>query len=192
VYVHLLHLHSPLKDVARVDPRAPLAEPAPPPVVAGESEAERRDAEERWRIAKIVADMTQITNALREKQKKDVGDLKQAALEVGLAVAERLIHEALDRGAFGVEKLVEEAVAKLGSPQEFNLYLHPEDIALLEKRLGGDRRLFAEGGGVRIVADASVSRGSCRAEAGDVLVASDLKTHLAEVRRHLLGESQTL
>jgi flagellar biosynthesis/type III secretory pathway protein FliH len=191
VYVHLLHLQSPLINVARVDPHAPLVEPAPIPV-AGVSDSERRDAEERWRIATIVTELTQVTNALREKHKKDLGDLKRIAIEIGLAVAERLIYGSLEKGVFGIEKLVEEAVAKLGSPPEFNLYLHPEDIALLEKRLGEDRRLFTDGGGVHIVADAGLSRGSCRAEAGDVLVVSDLKSHLAEVRRHLLGELQTL
>jgi flagellar biosynthesis/type III secretory pathway protein FliH len=195
VYVHLLHLHSPLRNVARVDPDAALADPGPvqaprsPSAAApSESQEQKRLAEERQRIQSVMTELSRVANSLREKQKEGLSELKQAAIEIGLAVAQRLIHEALDHGAFGIEKLVEEAIAKLGSPKECDLYLNPEDITLLKKGLGDDRRLVDEGSSIRILADGSLARGSCRAEAGDLLVLSDLKTHLAEIRGHLLGQ----
>ena len=87
MYVHLLHLHSSLRNVARVDPDAGLADPAPvqtlssPPAASlPDSQEQKRLAEERQRILSVIAELSRVANSLREKQKESLGELKQAAL----------------------------------------------------------------------------------------------------------------
>jgi flagellar biosynthesis/type III secretory pathway protein FliH len=47
--------------------------------------------------------------------------------------------------------------------------------------------LLADSAEVQFAADATLARGNCRAEAGELSVLSQLDVQLADLRRHLLG-----
>jgi flagellar biosynthesis/type III secretory pathway protein FliH len=63
--------------------------------------------------------------------------------------------------------------------------LHPQDLALLQQRLGGDDALHAEQA-VQLRPDPGLARGDCRVQAGDLGVGSSLHARLAEARDRIL------
>ena len=88
-------------------------------------------------------------------------------------------------GADPVAALARETVQRLGRVSDVVIYLHPEDVKLLEKRLGGEALLTGVSS-VQITADCGMSRGDCRVESGEVVVVQELETELARLREHLL------
>ena len=69
--------------------------------------------------------------------------------------------------------------------QPVEIHLHPDDVALLNRRLG-DGGEIAGKRTVRVVSDGKILRGDCRATVGDVEVWSEIATQLEELRDHLL------
>ena len=77
------------------------------------------------------------------------------------------------------------AVQRLEPRQAVTVRLHPDDLALLERRTAEEPLFALDTEELRLVADASMGRGDCRAETGDVTVVTNLEAHLAEIRREL-------
>jgi flagellar biosynthesis/type III secretory pathway protein FliH len=147
-------------------------------------EQERRWQEDRLAIERALAGMKEAVRSLEEQQQHRLADLRRAAVELGVTIASRLVHEKVLAADFAVETLVQKAIDQLEPQQPVTVRLHPKDKALLEQRLGAP--LLHDAMEVRVVADAGLDRGSCKAESGDVSVWSNLEDQLAEIRRHLL------
>lgn len=192
-YEVVIPLSHPLRGAAVADPGAPLAA-APPP----ESTLSQADLQARWlaeerqraqaegqRVEQVLAGLTQAVEALRAEYRRHLAELEQDAVELAVAVARRLLLDRLDDGRFPVEALVGAALKRLASDGPVVVRLHPDDLALLERRTGG-RPLVPSDHEVRLVADPEVARGGCRAEAGEVLVAFDLEAQLGALRGLLL------
>lgn len=181
-------LPMPLAGVELVDPDAPL--PAAPAVVQANererAEQERQTREDRAAIERVLAALTTAARSVTEQQRQALVDMRRAAVELGVTIAARILHEKVRAEDFAVEALVRQAVERLEPRQAVTVRLHPTDLALLERRLAGQPSLFPDTAEVRVIADASRQRGDCLAESGDVSVLSQLEGQLAEIRHHLL------
>jgi flagellar biosynthesis/type III secretory pathway protein FliH len=113
-----------------------------------------------------------------------LAEMRQAAVELGLAVAGRLVLDSAEAGDFPVEVVVRHVVARLPRRTTIEVHLHPRDLESLRDRLGEDGSIG--GPTVRFHADPAAARGACRAVAGGVTVLSDLSLQLADLRHHLL------
>src|SRR5262249_32110688 len=122
---------------------------------------------------------------LHAEHRARLDEMEKAAVELAVAIARKLLFDRLDAGAYPVEALARAVIARLPPRRPVRLRLHPDDKALLEKRLGGDP-LIADNPEVEVVADAALAPGDCRADAGEVRVAAGLAPHLAEIHRVLL------
>ncbi len=190
--------HAPLVGVELIDPDAPVSVPKPqvaPPPEPGETERERQTREEyerRWQeehaaVEHMLAGLEAAVRSLKEEHSRRLGEMQKAAVELGVTVAAHILHDKIRADDFDVGALVRQAVGRLETDQPVTVRLHPKDQALLERCLGEGRAPLHDSAEVRLVADPSLSRGDCRAEAGDVSVLSHLEDQLAEVRQHLLG-----
>jgi flagellar biosynthesis/type III secretory pathway protein FliH len=157
----------------------PQERPAPPAV---DPQAQK----DRQLIEQTLASLSEAIDGLEAQQRQRLEEMQQVAVELAVAIASRLVHERIEAGDFAVETLVRQVVERLGTSQPATVGLHPDDLALLEKRLGSGRRLFAEDSGIRVVADPTLVRGSCKAETADSGVHAQIETQLADVWRHLL------
>jgi len=192
-------LHAPLREVIRTDPQAALPPlpaprptvppPMPPAAVApapiSETDLGRELMKDRLEISRTLVNLTAAVNALEARQQQQLIEWQRAAVELGVTIATRLLHDKIQAGDYPVETLARQAAARLNTDEPITLRLHPADLQLLEKRLDG-KPLFAPDANIRLVGDPTLGRGDCRAEAGENVVLAELSAQLADVRRELL------
>ncbi len=173
-----------LREIVRVSPHQPLPDVSypntPPPDPA------QREREERQAIEQVVEQLRETAEQLAACVETMSDEMRQAAIELAIAVAGRVVFDKLQAGEFPIEEMVRQALARLPAAPTFTVYLHPDDRALLQRRLEDKPLLSARETPVRIEADASLRRGGCRAEAGEIHVLADLADQLAGLRQHLL------
>ncbi len=184
-------LHVTLADPAQPLPPVRRAGPSPETLAAlreamAAEAAERAASEERERVERVLGSLAEVARDLRAQQRSRLEEMQQVAVEIALAVAGSVVYERIEAGDYAVEELVRRAVQRLDSREAVTVHLHPDDLALLERRLGEGPRITLDGDDVRLAADASLARGDCRAETGDGSVLTHLEEHLAEIRKDLL------
>lgn len=115
---------------------------------------------------------------------QNLRELQDLAVEIGIAVASRIVHEAIEAGQFNIRGLVQQAIDACAVHGTGRVWLHPADFAVLQQRLAEEP---ATGwAGIEILEDTSLARGGCRVESPDQAVRYGVSSHLAEMRRHLL------
>ena len=167
--------------------------------------------EERQAIEQTLAQVRQSVEQLGARYDAMAAEMRQAAVELAIAVAGRVVFDKLQAGDFPIEEMVRQAAARLPAAPAVTVYLHPEDLAVLQRRLAseedketrrhGDKEkestpFFSLSPCLRVSlsgksepcfeSDPALRRGSCRTEAGEIHVLADLATQLAELRRQLL------
>jgi len=109
----------------------------------------------------------------------------EVAIELAHAIAAKLIFEQVETDRFPIANLVHEVLARIDSREPAVVRLHPDDLVLLDEfpviRSGGDERTL------KYVADATLSRGDCKATAGEIKVVYELRHQIEEIRRQLLS-----
>ncbi len=187
--------------VVLADPRVPL-EPlrvvvGPPereehgePIATGPSPEELREQaarEEREQLENLLNHVADAVRDLRLAQRDRLGEMQQVAVELAVAVATHVLYERIESGDYAIEELVRSAVKRLEPGSAVTVSLHPDDLALLERRQAEGTTAILTAEEMRLVADASMGRGDCRAETGDVALMSNLEEHLKDIRRDLLN-----
>ena len=114
-----------------------------------------------------------------------IHELQIATVELAGVVSAKLIFDEIDADRFPIANLVHEVLARLETSAEAVVRLHPDDLAQLQSMptigdLGSDRA-------PQFIADATLSRGDCKAKAGEVTVVYELKRQIDEIRRQLLS-----
>lgn len=173
-----------LRDMVRAISNQPL--PSVPFAQSPKPDPAQREREERRAIEQVVEQLRQATHQLTVRFEATIEEMRQASIELAVAVASRVVFDKLQAGDFPIEEMVRQALARLPAPTPFTVYLHPDDLALMQKRLADAPLLPSREAQVRIEADGSLKRGGCRAEAGEVHVLADLADQLAGLRQHLL------
>jgi len=181
-----------LRSVSLADPAGPLT--ADSTVVVSPAEWQARHEADRQRllredqqaIQRVLASVNQAVQHLHVRQQQLLGEMQKATVELALSVASWLVHKQVEAGEFPVEKMVQEALQRLGPQRPVTVFLHPADLALLESRSTGP--LVPQAGEVNLAADRGLTRGGCHARAGDIEVLSKIEEHLAVFRRTLLRE----
>ncbi|MGH7168673.1 MAG: FliH/SctL family protein [Gemmataceae bacterium] len=165
-------------------PSVPVVAAKPPPRPAPDPAAIQR--EERQAIEKTLAQLRRAVEQLGTRYDAMAVEMRQAAVELAIAVAGRVVFDKLQAGDFPIEEMVRQAAARLPAAPAVTVYLHPEDGELLQRRLTDNELSSVRGSEPRFETDPSLRRGSCRAEAGEIHVLADLANQLAELRQQLL------
>ncbi|QDU40251.1 flagellar assembly protein H [Maioricimonas rarisocia] len=137
-------------------------------------------------IAPMLESINEAVEEFEARRKQSLEELQLLAVELAVAAASNLVAQAIDRGEYGIEQLVKDAVGKLGMEQPITISLHPEDIQLLDRRTEGEAVPWRDGR-ITLRPETGIQRGDCRAETGDgrILIA-EMSARLAEMRRHWL------
>ncbi len=196
-----VRFRAPLRGASRIDadaapPVVPLVavptaavevrpEPPPPPVTLWETEIGQELARDRELIGATLSRLTDTLRALDERQRQRLAEWQRAAIELGVTIAARLLHDNIRAGEMAIDTVVREAVALLKPDEAATVRLHPLDLALLQNRLG-DEPLFPNRANVQVIAEASLSRGDCRVEGKDTSILSEVGVQLVAMRQRLL------
>ena len=127
--------------------------------------------------------------SVEERRQQSLQELRKLAIELSVVVASKLMYQSIELSQFPIGHLVDEALSHLSpvDPQSVTVKLHPEDIALLRKRLEQEQNLTNKLNEMNMQADSSLNRGVCEATIGDAGVMLDLETKVNELRMSLLG-----
>lgn len=166
-------------------PPLPISAPVkPPPMPVPDVVAMQH--EERQAIEQTLSQLRRTSEQMQSHYDSMVVEMRQAAVELAIAVACRVVFDKLQAGDFPIEEMVRQAAARLPAAPAVIVYLHPQDLDLLRRRLGDEPLSTVRGPELRLEVDPSLPRGGCRAEAGEIHVLGDLATQLAELRLQLL------
>jgi flagellar biosynthesis/type III secretory pathway protein FliH len=144
-----------------------------------------RQAQEREAIERVLERINEVASQLSEQRQQLLHEMQQLSVELAIAVASQAIHMKIQAGDLPIEAMVRSAIERFEGARPIVLHLHPEDLALLQRRIGDARDPLFDGG-VRFAADPSLARGDCRAESGESGVWCKMYSHLEEMRQRLL------
>lgn len=166
-------------------PPAPPATPAPPPSGFVQPDVSKELREDRERIEVVLGAMKAAVDRVRTDRNDRLVEWQQAAVELALTIATRLLHERIESDSFAIDAKVSDMIAQLGDDAAVTVRLNPADLALLNARLGG-RPLVPYRGDPRFVADPNLGRGDCQVEGRESMLLSDVVRELDEIRDELL------
>jgi len=136
----------------------------------------------------LLQSIAESLETIDQRRQQSLLEMQQVAIELAIAVASQLVFQAIDSEHFAVEKLVQRAIESMGTEAIPVVFLHPQDLELLRKRLLQQPAPWSSEQ-ITFHNDPGVSRGGCRVEndAGRMLV-SDIGLQLSEIRRHWMEE----
>ncbi len=180
-----IRLPARLTNVVRIDPPARMAVSAPivTPVAASTMQPEL--AAQREHLDHVLTCLNAAALDLRTQARQQKRALEQASIELAIAIASRFLYAQVKAGAFPFEALVREASARFDVSQPLAVAMHPADLALLQRKVDAERwnALASE---FAWISDATLTRGSCRVQAGDRGERFDLGERVSELRQRLL------
>lgn len=195
-----------LRDAALLIPPTAPAEPAgldPPPPAATdpedtppngvpavptdlwETEIGRRMTADRAAIEATLEAVRSGVADLRRQHADRLHQMQRAAIELGLNIAAKLLHERVTADEFPVEAMVRDMAGEMHDDEVVTVRLNPADLALLERRLDG-APLLAGAADPLVVADPTLGRAECRLEGRASVSLSDVARQLTQIRDDLL------
>jgi flagellar biosynthesis/type III secretory pathway protein FliH len=185
--------HPAIRGLSFADPSGELPVPTVHPphsvnarTVAANVERDRAAEAERAAIQQVLAALNEAVQQIQKRDQQRLAEFQRATIDLAVAIASRLVHRKLTAGEFGLETLVGQLVAELGTATSITAYLHPEDLALLKQRLEGNAPSTLAPGIVDLAADTSLRRGDCRVQTDDVTAHSQWEAKLDEIRERLM------
>lgn len=180
----------PLPPFRRPTPTVPTPASLPtlPPVPSNFADTTigREMAADRKLIQTTLGNLQARITDLHAQQTANLGGLQNAAIELALTIAAQLLHREVTAEEFPVEQMVRDMAGQLMDDEPATIWLNPDDLKLLERRLGG-QPLLPGPDAAKLVADSSLQRCECRVEGGHgALLISDPARHLQEIRDDLL------
>ncbi len=181
-------LRQPLRAARCVDSRDELASTS---LTAAESQIhlDRDLQSDRLLIQRIrerlFAEVARLRGQWQDDADRRVNELRNVAVELALTVAAKFVHHEITRKEFPFESLVREMIGRLGNDRRVTVRLSPDDLAVMQNRLG-DQPLVPGDAGVEFIADATMNRGDCRVESDSGMLVSGLSERFAQMRTQLL------
>jgi flagellar biosynthesis/type III secretory pathway protein FliH len=115
-----------------------------------------------------------------------LGELREATVELAHAIASKLVFDEIASNRFPIDRLVAEILGRLSNREPATVRLHPQDLAALQSE-NGQAGSFDQEREVRLIPDPTLSRGDCKAVAGEITVIYELQRQIDEIRRELLS-----
>jgi flagellar biosynthesis/type III secretory pathway protein FliH len=143
-----------------------------------------RTEREAW--SRGLAELKRVIGVVDVNLASVLHELREAAVELAHVIANKLVFHQIAANTFPIDRLVAEVLSRLSNREPATVRLHPQDLALLqsEHRASGS---FDQERDVRMVADPTLSRGDCKAVAGEITVIYELRRQIEEIRRELLS-----
>ncbi|MEZ6062789.1 MAG: FliH/SctL family protein [Planctomycetaceae bacterium] len=158
----------------------------PPVAAAGATSAAERNAaarlaEQQRELRELFGQLEEAISDVRQQQRNSLQELQQAAVELAVGAASWLVSAAIDRDHFAVDELVSQAIQQLGGGEKVRIQLNPADVRLLKQILEQDGAPVF-GDDVEISEDATLKRGTCRAESPKMTIVADWEKRLQDIR----------
>lgn len=146
-------------------------------------------AEFRERLGELDSAWAETMAAFQEQRETLLIEAKRGAIELAVAIAERVVHREIEVDPNVVESQLREMLGLVTAPATLIVRIHPEDETLVREVLPKLREQFVGGIHVRLQTDSAVQRGSCTARTlGGASIDASLETQLDRIVRDLLPD----
>ncbi len=145
-----------------------------------------QDAGQAAQISRTLASIEESLERLEQTRLECRGEMQQAVVEMAVSIASRLVHQSLEAGAFGVEELVQQMLARFDPLTPVKIQLHPDDLEILRQQMEQTGPSWKGRDPPEFIADKSIGRGNCRIDSDEVGLLSKIDLQLSEIRQHLL------
>lgn len=137
------------------------------------------------RAAQVVAAQISLLLEHMSRPLKDLNvEVEHALIRLVVDTARRLVNKAIALDSQLVEGAVQEAVASVATAtREMKIFLHPEDVAVLNKNL-----TLSTDASWKLMPDPALRRGDCRVVTESSQIDARLDTRQTNIERALLGE----
>lgn len=161
------------------------------PVTANrEPVVERRNliGQELGECQQLLSAAVDAIHSAEERREQTLLEMQQISLELAVAAASHLVHEAIQRDQFGIEELIRSTIRQVDEGFPLTVTLNPEDQALLNRRLDSiENKQDLEALSIQV--DASLPRGTCQVRTSDGRSwRTEMSTRLDQIRKHWLEE----
>lgn len=176
--------------------------PVPTPVVAAPDvpadrtalEAAARaaaQAKEAEALRGLLGALGGVVKDLKARRPPTIDEIARLSVEVGVALAERLLCAEIVADRQRLDRIVQHALERLPGSNSVAVRAHPDDIVLLERQLLDNADLKGVRETLTLKNDGSLPRGHLKLEADDWFAEWNTATALTELRGILLEETST-
>ena len=136
------------------------------------------------RLQELLETLVEQLDSFQQSREQNLQELQEIAIELGVAVASRLLRNELDANRFNVVELVREAITHLQLDEKLRVRLNPVDLEALAK---SEEELVGEvGDRVELGPDPKLPRGSCFVSGTSGGLLSSFESRLENIRETLL------
>ncbi len=126
-----------------------------------------------------------------EQRESLLVESRRGVIELAIAIAERVVHRAIEIDEAAVEIQLREVLSLVAAPATLIVRVHPDDEELVREVLPKLREQFIGGIHVRLQTDSGVTRGSCKARTlGGSSIDATVETQLDRIVRDLLPDRE--
>ncbi|MBI1832652.1 MAG: hypothetical protein HYR84_14525 [Planctomycetes bacterium] len=142
--------------------------------------------------AKALGDMltvlASVVNELRTLRQAMIGNLAEMSVELGVAIAERLVGDAIAMNRQRLDQVVLDAMQRMHPNTAITIEAHPADIALLQSQVEASPALDTIRASLTFRPNPGRERGRVVVETGELFVEWDVRRCVSEMRAVLLDE----
>ncbi len=164
----------------------------PPQVDGPEVEAQRQSDQRDRAAAERITHMVELQQSilerleeLEQRRRQSLEEMQRLAIEIGAAVASRIVHDKVEAGELRFTELVEAAVERFDRNLALSVYLNPTDLQHWQDTLEHQTIPALAPTLIRLIGDRNLSRGGCRIDNGSFSLLFDWESQLTEIREHL-------
>ncbi len=159
--------------------KPPITEPAKPVPVA--------DPAEVLALRNMLAELGRVVEKLRTQDGAEIDKVAQTAVELGVALAERLVNAEIACDRQRLDRIVRDALERMAPARTITVRGHADDLALLQRQLTEQGESAAAMLTYR--PEKTCERGQLKVEADEWFIDFDTQRSLTELRDRLLEES---
>ncbi len=135
--------------------------------------------------------LAQVIDSVREHSRSLRVDIAELSVELGVAIAERLLASSLSGDRQRLDQIVLALLERVQSKQAVVIEVSPADLALLEVQTKANPDLQRIGESCAFKANPAFARGRLKLQTDEMFIDWDTQRCLAEIRSVLLDEAFT-
>ncbi len=184
---HSVAFKNPLAGIAHGTQKiasVPTSAPAPKAVPAA-------PAQEMLALRQLLADWKRLMLETQARQGPVVAEVTQMSVELGVAIAERLIGTEIAADRQRLERIVKSTLERMSAARFVVVRGHPDDLALLQRQIQEQADLQGYLDLLTFRPEETLQRGQFKLEADEWFIEWDTARSLADLRAALLEETFT-
>ena len=168
----------------QADSSGNIAKPAKPQEVLDEAPTGEQPNIDQEAIVEVLRQINYEINELETRRKASLNELQMVALELAIALAEKIVHQKIEQGEFGFENILLESIQRLDQPAKVTVWSNDQDVALIRNAIN-DSAVAADLH-IEFKSDSRLNRGDCRIETGETGLISTIDWQMDQLRKALL------